>query len=341
MATITKTVGTTGRGYTTLAAAYASVPANLVSDGNSYILDCYNDSEFSSASNLLAISGNTTDSTHTLTVKAATSNSFSDNASAQTNLLDYIQANGVGIKMTGTYDTAITNSVANVSMSGLQVSCTGSPSAALTYSGSASGVISSCILKAKPTSGNVVLLTNSGTSLINSVAIAATSDACTGVSISLAAKTVNCTVVRPSNYTAGGKAFTASYGAAQVTNCAIFGFTTTAAVGTGGSYAADGHNCTEQTTAPGSTSNQVSKTFANQFAQSSDASVLDLKIVTGSDCKNNGVTDTTDIPSGLDIVGTTRSSWDIGAWEFVSAAAGLPPGRVNFVRQAVNRASRY
>jgi hypothetical protein len=196
--------------------------------------------------------------------------------------------------------------VPNTFFDGLQISAMTSPSRGFVTNGTADTVISKSIIKAAPAASFAPLELTSGSAAgmaTNCVIISATSNACYGANLLSSSKLINCTIVRPSNYTAGGELVFSNYGTATVKNCAIFGFNTAS----GGSYNADGHNCTDFTSAPGSTSNLVSKTFANQFKQSSDASVLDLKLVTGSDCKDAGVTDTTNIPSGLDIIGTTRS----------------------------------
>src|SRR6188768_4101476 len=101
MATITRTIGATGRNYGTLSLWRASLPANLVTDNNSYVGECYNDAEF--VNDIAALNGHATDATHTIALTAAAGQSFADHASAQTNALTYNQANGVGFRTTTNY----------------------------------------------------------------------------------------------------------------------------------------------------------------------------------------------------------------------------------------------
>ena len=99
MGTVTKTIGSAGgRDYSTLSGWAASLPPDLVTDGNSYEGHCYNDSEFiGSGSSLLRLSGHTTDATHRITLTTGPGQSFRDNANVQTNALTYNQANGVAL----------------------------------------------------------------------------------------------------------------------------------------------------------------------------------------------------------------------------------------------------
>ena len=161
-----------------------------------------------------------------------------------------------------------------------------------------------------------------GGSVFNSLIIVDNSIATGCLYIPSSAKAVNCTIVRPSNRTSNGMGIKTAYGTAIVRNCAIFGFNTTST----GTFTADGHNVTDFTDAPGSTSNQISKVYTNQFVNSSTASGLeDFRIVSSASALyNSGVTDTTDIPTGDDIAKTARpqgGTWDVGAWELVAAAA--------------------
>ena len=315
----TKTVGTNSRNYSTLQAAADSLPASLVTDGNSYILDLYNDSEFSASGNLLTLSGHTTDATHTITIKAATGQAWYEHADALTNRFAYDQSKGVGIKMTGTLNTAIINSIPNVTYDGLQVKCTNTNAQAFNANSTSSNVIvQRCIFHCQPASTQYgVKLFGSGVcKLLNSLVIIDTDTACSGVDLANASIAVNNTVVRPTNRTVGGTGIKSEYGTAVSRNNNIFGFTNAST----GTFNADGHNCTDVATAPGTTSNLVSKSAANQFVNPSTASSTeDFKLKNISDCINAGVTDTTNIAAAIDAVGTSRpqgAAWDIGAWEF-------------------------
>src|SRR5215472_13375284 len=100
MGTVVKTIDSGGgRDYSTIAAWFAALPANLVTDGNNQEGDCYNDSEFFSNSDHIAFfTGHTTDSSHIITLTTGAGQSFRDNASVQTNALRYNQSNGVALR---------------------------------------------------------------------------------------------------------------------------------------------------------------------------------------------------------------------------------------------------
>src|SRR6478672_9252824 len=120
MPTVVKTIGSGGgRDYSTLAAWGASLPANLVTDGNSYEGDCYNDSEFTGSATLLTLSGHTTDASHTITLTTGPGQSFRDNANVQTNALNYSSSSGVGINSSVAYAGTISITDSNVFLSNL------------------------------------------------------------------------------------------------------------------------------------------------------------------------------------------------------------------------------
>ncbi len=125
----------------------------------------------------------------------------------------------------------------------------------------------------------------------------------------------------------GFQAMAVSLGAANqliVRNNAFFGLNTPVlSQNQVGSCVID-HCCTDQTLAQlispaagvSSTdggSQQISKTFANQFV----STTTDFHLKAGADCINAGVVDTTNNPVGDDIFGLARgATWDIGADEF-------------------------
>lgn len=314
MGTVTKSIGTAARDYSLPQSWEDALPANLVTDGNAQRGVMYNDSEFTST---LVISGQTTNSTNNITVTCATGNSFRDNASKATNRLTYNQANGVGIRTTAGYGAQVIQvSTANTLIDGLQIKATGTGTPGATLAGSGT-IMQNCIVSAVHRSNVNSYVVIVDTCMIrNCLVIANSANTMSGVLLSAGAKAINCTLVRPSNFTAGGKAWNSVHGTNTVRNCLTFGFTDTAT----GTYAADGHNASDMSTTPGSTSNLVSQTYANFFEQSSaGGSVEDFRLKTGSPAINAGVTDTTDIPTADDIIGTARSSWDIGCWEFGSS----------------------
>ena len=73
---VTKSIGSNGRDYTTIALAWAAVPSDLVAADEQWILEVYNDTEFSARVGVLA--AKTTDATRYITIRAAAGESFKD-----------------------------------------------------------------------------------------------------------------------------------------------------------------------------------------------------------------------------------------------------------------------
>lgn len=333
MGVVTQTIGSAGgRDFSTLQSWEDALPASLITNGNSYVGNVYNDSEFTSASNILTISGEKTDATHTITLQAGPGQSFRDNANVQTNRLAYVAANGVAIRVTGSYTTAVIVASDYVTFKGLQLKGDGVPTYILGVGGATPSnlVVEDCIFHGagRANVNDIIVDIFGGSSNIirNSLVIVATSNSCTGVGLGNGSYAVGVTVVRPFNFIASGKAFTSSYHTSIVRDCAIFGFTANAT----GTFDSDGHNACESGagTIPGSTGNLTSVAYSTStFVQPSAASNLeDFRLVTGAALVNAGVTDTTNIPSSDDIAGTVRpqgSAWDIGCWELVLFKPGF------------------
>lgn len=320
--TVTKTIGSgTGRDYSTLSAWAASIPATLA---DSYVGECYNDSEFTNTDTVLSLTGHTTTSTFTITLTAATGQSFVDNANVQTNALTYNQANGVGINGSSAYNAALDIHDNYVTLSRLQIKnpLTGTYPTTLKLNGNETvsqciidGASSAQIIDAFGYSGTNNLVTNT---LIIHRANAGKSYWCNGGNV-----LANVTLACPSDFTSSNTAIAidSNYGAFTGTNLAIFGYKTVAA---GTSSTRTFTTCmSSATTVPtGVTGSEV---FANQFVNVT-SSGSDFRLKSGANCIDAGTTDTTDIPSAIDIVGTARpqgSKWDIGCWEYVQAIAPI------------------
>ena len=110
----TKSIGTTGRDYSTVALWLASLPATLT---EAEIGECYNDSEF--AENIALGAGITTSGSNTLTLRAAAGQGIADHADKDTNPLVYDQSKGVGFRTTDAVILLNTSS-ANTVVEGLQ-----------------------------------------------------------------------------------------------------------------------------------------------------------------------------------------------------------------------------
>ena len=320
MATITSSIGTTGRTYSTIAAWVASLPANLVTAGNSYVGECYNDSQFTETG--VTFSGHTTDSTHTITLTAAAGQSFADNAGKLTNALKYDQTKGVGWTCSNSYGQLLAIADNFVTVSRLQMKETSNNTQFTIFDTGSSFTISQCIVQSVPRNNYNLLYLESGSKAVNCLIIFVGTGSYGAACVrgNNGAFLAECTLVLPTGLGGTIIPINSSYGNnLLVKNTAFFGFGADCL----GTYSASSsNNCTDRATAPGS-SNQVSKTYANQFQDASNAS-QDFRLKTGADCINNGVTDTTYNPAAVDIVGTSRpqgAAWDIGAWELVAAAA--------------------
>lgn len=323
MGTVTKSIGTTARDYSTLQAWEDALPANLVTDGNSQVGQCYNDSEFSGTTARLTISGETTDSTHTITLNCGSGQSFRDNANVLTNALRYNQSNGVGIRSTGSTSICITVAANNVTLDGLQIS---GGDQGLAISG-ASTVVQNCIIEALAgySGPATVTVSGSGTVLLRNSLVVMRLAGFVGIrntATNVTSTLANVTIVKPSDLTANSVVMTASqYCTFAVKNCAGFGFGTFSS----GAGTFSGSNNASDLAIGFGTSNQASKTYANQFQNTADAT-RDFRLKTGANCIDNGATDTTNVPSATDIAGTSRpqgAAWDIGSWELQQSAAEL------------------
>lgn len=348
MGTVTKSIGTSARDYSTLQAWEDALPANLVTDGNAQVGECYNDSEFTtSTATLLTIAGETTDTTNFITIKCAAGQSFRDNASVQTNALRYNQSNGVGLRATGNFTYldpfGISAQADNTVIDGLQFK---NDEGQQTNKHAVKLSATNCTLKNSivqmdhgiATARPVRMGTNLGTSACKVLNCAIMMD--DGASMVAAIEidndglhqVVNCTIARYSDATNPGTRIALQtqsgghYAGANISiNNAIFGFATFTDDTSAGQWGApSGNNCTDLTSAtvPGS-ANQVSKTYANQF-QDTTKTTPDFRAKTGADLLNNGQTASTYITDSKDIAKTTRPqglAWDIGAWELIPAAA--------------------
>jgi hypothetical protein len=338
MGTIVNTVGSAvGRDYATLADWWSAIPSDLVTDGNSYIADLYNDSEFL-LSATVELTGKTTDATHTITIEAADGQGWNQNGSVIT---VYNPANGVAFScstpITSFMFTCFTN---YVTIQDIQFKCDQGGALFFGNDGQNSN-ISGCLIETTTDSASgppLVYLERdssllSGSALfINNVIISRNSlnairiDDTSGYTDSLYYNTFVCStngaayglIIEPWN--GGG-------GVINLANNAIFGFTNTAVSQTGTVTLNANNNATDLSSIPGSNS-LTDLTFADQFVNIDD-SVRDFRISTVSLSNTITVTiyasalvgaGTSAGSIGADVFGITRptvvySNYDIGATE--------------------------
>jgi hypothetical protein len=321
--TVTSSIGTSGRDYSTLAAWLAACPADLVAADQIWRGECYNDAEFVSSSQLLNVSGITSDATRYPILTVATGQGFKANGGAATLPLRYDQSKGVGIRFNGGYAKIIEGGGILI-VDGLQIKYDSSSSSNYSIPITGLRAMRNCIFETIQTANIVV---NYVQEIANSVLVynGATFSGTAVRPSSGTDRIINCTIVRPSDLTAGGTGIAGgSDGYPQVTNCAVFGFTTPFD-GTIASYAAgSGNNASDVATtamAGGSGgSNQGSLTYASQFESTTNAS-RDWRAAVVGVLETTGVRAQT-YTADLDIIGASRSTTtpSIGAREYVTAS---------------------
>lgn len=326
--TITKSIGTTGRDYSTIASFEAAIPADITASDEIWVGECYNDSEFLVTA-AISFSGSTTDATRYIVLKTAAGQSFRDHANKLTNALRYNQSNGVGIRTTTSYIDLISVAEDNVRFEGLQIQnagTNGSGNYAWTKSGTRDGLqVRNCIIE-RSGAGHGVLIEGANSFVVNSTCVMYTNGSTIGNGITSqnsAAAVIACTVLRPTDATTvGGIGARRSYNTPLFQDVAVFGDFTTH-FGAGAPYhASSGYNATDAATAPGS-NNQTSLTTADQLEDTASLTTYDLRAKSGGALVNNGTRANT-YTNDEDIVGQARSTTTptIGAWEYV-AAGGL------------------
>ena len=320
----TNSIGTASRTYATVALWEADCPADLVASAATWEGEMYNDSEFTGT---CTFSGVTSDATHNIQLRCATGQSFMD--SAVTQPLGYNVSNGVGVRSSSA-DNTYHMSQSFMTIVGLQVKCESSNSYNRTAILSASGTdhsIRNCILlgDGAANNGHVVSFEGDGGSeIINCLIINTRTDSArSGVQLNRtgtsASKAIGCTVVKPTDAASGGTGINASVGtAAIVKGCAVFGYTT----GFGGTFGgSSGYNATDFSSAPGS-NNQVSKTYANQFENTTLASA-DYRAKTGGDLANNAIQFSETADLDIKVRARSVSTPTIGAWELAAASMAV------------------
>lgn len=317
--TVTSTIGTAARNYSTVQAWEDACPANLVTADQIWRGECYNDSEFTVAGTVLSIAGMTVDATRYLELTAAAGQSFVDHADKLTNARKYDQSKGVGLRDTNNYGYAILNGggINYCRFSRLQLQG-GANEAMAVDQENCSGNDWNQIIFAGPSETRV---SGIGTRVRNSLIIA--SIGTIGLRPKYGADVYNCTVVWPSDVSNTGTTGIVGNGSGNIVqNTAVFGFAT-ASSGTFDTTNSK-NNATDLASIVGASGNQVSKTYANQF-QNTTTAARDFRPKLGADTINNGVTDVTN--AATDLIGTARPSgaaYDIGAEEYVAAGGGGP-----------------
>ena len=327
---ISTTNNTHSRGltvYTSLATWNDAAPASLVADDVVWVGECYNDGTFSSSSTLLSMSGDTTGASNYKELRCATGQSFSDNANAQSNVLQYNTTNGVAIACSGGYTAAVSAYEAYVRIIGIQITCTVQNGYCLLL-GNVNALFDKCILSSDKGGAPTMGLSNVNQTISNSLVMHRSNSAAATLNYG---NVYGCTFVRLITGTA--PVITIQYGSGALKNCAFFGVTGGNDFRTGSSGVFT--NCyTDGGNRPSGVSLLAFDTTTGSGFQSL---TTDFRIKSTSGLKDAGAT----LSSGdtayydHDIVSSTRpqnSTFDVGAWEYVVAGgstittATLPAG---------------
>ncbi len=309
--TVTTTIGSSHTDTTVQAWANTLNGLNLVVADQIQEGSCYNDTEFAVAGIVADFSGEvyTADATRYPVLDTGAGQSFRDNANVRTNALYYNQANGVGLRNTGTgLYTIDTHGVNSIIIRNLQIKGDAGTRAPLVVGGTApSAIVENCIVVGGELEVN-------GTATFNNCLFVNTLVPFGRIIETNTASTITCnycTFIATTPVT-----FYVAFDAAATfnfVNCAFFGGGTSSfSTGTG---TTNFTNCMTDIT--GTTGLTGGKTFANQFTSTTN----DFRTKAGADLINAGT------PVGgitTDISGFTRSvsTPTIGAWEFDSGGGG-------------------
>jgi hypothetical protein len=324
----TKTVGLTGRDYSTFA-AYATYVNALTFSANE-ICEVYNDGGAVADTTAVTIGGYTP-AGFTLTIRAASGQGFADNANRLTNALRYNASNGA----------ALTNSIygadgyyfsgANITVTGLQFQTT-TGGASSVVRGANSAVLNRCIFSKDNGGGYVVV--QGATPLTINDSLLMHKGSGRGLSISANFVANSCTIA---NSGTGDVGIHDNYSDSPVVkNTLVYGFTTDFDTAAGSGTTNNATSKASFGSTGWGTSGQVSVSTSD--IESATSGSEDWRIKSGS--TKLPALGVASVGSGFDVVGKARSgsSPSIGAWESAAAAA-LAKSYITL--QAVKNASFY
>lgn len=301
------------------------VPADLVTDTDTWEGELYNDAEIVKTSGtpaLVNITGTVTSATYNVQLYCASGESFKDHASASTNALVYNASNGIGLRKTSNYNPVVLVNEQYTEITGVQIRHEGGTN---TSSGlrinSSNCTARDCILETEGTSSEAancvtLFVSNGGVTVVNCLLVQTGVGRGVHIQTGSANKFINCTVVTSNGSNTSTGMYQRYDQSHYAENCCSFGFSTD--WNANWNEAGDTNNASDSTGSPGSNP-QDSLTFADQFVAVDNT---DWRLKSGSTLEGNGVQSTE--TSDLDIVGNARntSTPDIGCWEYQAAASG-------------------
>lgn len=334
LSTITKTIGTSSRDYSTIASWEADLDnSGIYAASDHAVGDCYNDSAFNENP---TINGGTTIGLADIVLQGASGQRHTGTAGTGARIVrsggvDGIQVNvnlsvtvkwleinmnaqsssGYGLQRTDTNSTS--DYFQNNIIHGLR--STGFDTWGIESAGGPTHITNNIVYDVKNTQ-------TGGFSNRRARGIVST-----GTSVRTVANNTIYNVTQSSSSTAHGLLWTDTANITNENNASLDAGNDDFNGGTSGTV---NYNCSADTTATGANS-LVSKTASNQFVSIVGGSE-DLHLKSGADCINAGV-DLTTSPTNVqyDIDGRDRDAlgdtWDIGADEFVDAGGGHPAMR--------------
>ncbi|MCC6193748.1 MAG: hypothetical protein IT518_04695 [Burkholderiales bacterium] len=323
---VTKTIGT-GGDYTTLQSWEDAAPANLVTADQVWRGEVLN-SLSGSTSILLTISGGTTDATRYKELTATAGASFVDNANVRTNALRANSANGVLISGSPSYTHLVYVTEQNVHISRLQFHTTNSDSyRALAVTGSG-GFVEQCIIETSSNSNSNRQTFEINGEAHNCLIVNRAASGSNGiVRFDNSNGTLrNCTIVAVNGTLT--EAFNNNYRTITLINVAVFG--TTKANAPNGTtnktncYTSAGSNNTGWSTTTYDTS--TGSGFENISSGTHDLRIKSTSVLKDAGNNDSNIT--------VDISGFTRSTHDVGAWEYGSSVVTTTVAVRGLVRTA-------
>lgn len=334
---VTKTVRYTGGDYTTLAAALAAVPANLVTADEQWDIQIAESAagnyEWDLGAYGPSVSGKTTDATRFVRIKPYPGLGFADRS--YSGPANYDPVKGIALKAS---NVVLSVQSQYTVIEGLQFKQT---SASFLYSGErtiandSSGVsstIKNCVITSEydGVAGSRELIYWFASTMINCLLV---SKGCGGVGS--ATTIINSTIINIGAYSAR-TGISSPYSNPLVKNCAIFGFDTLFSAGGGvtGFTASSNNNATNL--ASGSTptnwgSNSLSGLVTAEQFVNTTSGTGNFRLRKSSPLVRGGTRDVA-YTGDLDIVGRSRSLTlpSIGAWEEPSAVGTVFPANIRF-----------
>lgn len=301
----TKTLGLTGRDYSTLAAWATYV--NALSLSANEILEVYNDGGAVSDTASVTVAGWTANG-FSVTMRPASGQGIKDNANKLTNALRWNASNGAALTNSVGYDHAYVLNGTNLVVQDLQFRATASSASSVAQVGGGAVVSRSIFYRSAGTAGHVLVQAVSAATVNDSLIIHNNGSCVQAINTDLVLG--NCTLA---SIGGGGHGIRQPYAVAPVVkNCVLYNFTTDVEGTAGGGTT---NNATSKATFGGtgwSTNGQTSVTSAD--FENVSAGTEDFRIATGSTKLIN--TGASGVGSGSDIVATGRGgTYDIGAWE--------------------------